>query len=67
MQNPQRRCLGNFADKYLAGDILKAKCGASIRVEVIDRATGQIAPPEAVGDVYLEVQLTDPIAQILKP
>lgn len=49
-QNPQRRCDRNFAEKYLAGDVVKAKCGASIRVEVVDRATGQAASPEQLGE-----------------
>ena len=39
--NPHRRCSVNFAPKYLVNDVLKAKCDANIRVELIDRATGQ--------------------------
>ena len=39
--NPHRRCTVNFAQKYLVHDILRAKCDAPIRVEVIDRNTGQ--------------------------
>ena len=54
-QNPQRRCQGNFASKYLAGDVLKAKCGASIRVEIIDDLSGEAAPKEQVKDIFLEV------------
>jgi len=34
--NPQRVCERNFQKKYLVGDILKAKCGSSIRVELLD-------------------------------
>ncbi|KAL4859186.1 putative aldo-keto reductase 2 [Chlorella vulgaris] len=39
--NPHRRCSVNFSPKYLVNDVLKAKCDAPIRVELIDRATGQ--------------------------
>lgn len=39
--NPHRRCSVNFSNKYLVNDVLRAKCDAPIRVEVIDRATGQ--------------------------
>ena len=39
--NPQRRCSVNFSNKYLVNDVLRAKCDAPIRVEIIDRATGQ--------------------------
>lgn len=55
-QNPRRRCTGNFAEKYLAGDPLKAKCGAAIRVEVIDQDSNEAVLPETVGDISLEVQ-----------
>ena len=57
MQNPHRRCEGNFAGKYLAGDVLKAKCGASIRVEVLDRSTAEsVTNSEALEDIRLEVR-----------
>ncbi|KAK9825131.1 hypothetical protein WJX81_002021 [Elliptochloris bilobata] len=60
LQNPQRRCNHScFAPKYLAGDILKAKCGASIRVEVISRTTGASAPQTLIGDVLLEECILD--------
>ena len=55
VQNPNRRCSGNFSTKYLSGDVLKAKCGASIRVEVVDRATLEPVKGEAIEDIYLEV------------
>lgn len=54
-ENPKRRCDCNFAPKYLAGDILKAKCGASIRVEVIDCLTKKPVTGQHVADVMLEV------------
>lgn len=38
--NPNRRCDVNFDRKYLVNDPLKAKCRATIRVEVVDRVTG---------------------------
>ena len=52
--NPHRRCNVNFAPKYLVNDILKAKCEAPIRVEVIDRTTG-VPLGEDISDVHLEV------------
>jgi len=61
LQNPLRRCNDScFAPKYLAGDILKAKCGASIRVEVISRTTGSAAPQALTGDVLLEARSPAP-------
>lgn len=50
-----RRCTGEFAQKYLSGDAIKAKCGAPIFVEVIDRTTGEAASPDALGGLRLEV------------
>ena len=52
--NPHRRCQVNFDKKYLVNDILKAKCNAPIRVEVIDRATGN-PPEESIPNVVLHV------------
>ena len=52
--NPHRRCTVNFAPKYLVNDILKAKCEASIRVDIIDRATAAPVGDEA-RDIHLEV------------
>lgn len=54
--NPNRRCSVNFAPKYLVNDILKAKCDAPIRIEVIDRATG-VPLGEDIPDVHLEVRV----------
>jgi hypothetical protein len=34
--NPVRSCERNFHKKYLVGDVLKARCGAAIRVELVD-------------------------------
>jgi hypothetical protein len=53
--NPHRRCNVNFAPKYLVNDILKAKCEAPIRVEIIDRATG-VPVGEEIPDVQLEAR-----------
>ena len=44
----------NFAPKYLVNDVLKAKCEAPIRVEIIDRSTG-VPVGEDIPDVHLEV------------
>lgn len=52
--NPHRRCNVNFAPKYLVNDVLKAKCEAPIRVEIIDRATG-VPVGDDIQDVHLEV------------
>lgn len=54
-QNPNRRCSNNFSGKYLAGDVLKAKCGASIRVDIVNRADLEPATPNAIKDIHLEV------------
>ncbi len=56
--NPHRRCNVNFAPKYLVNDVLKAKCDAPIRVEIIDRQTG-VPLGEDIADVHLEVILKD--------
>ena len=53
--NPHRRCNVNFAAKYLVNDVLKAKCEAPIRVEIIDRSTG-VPVGEDIPDVHLEVR-----------
>lgn len=45
----------NFDRKYLVNDVLKAKCGANIRVELIDRHTGQLVDDE-IPDLKLEVR-----------
>lgn len=55
--NPVRLCERNFGKKYLVGDVLKAKCGASIRAEVLD-GTGQLHE-EHVSGVHFEVILVD--------
>ena len=52
--NPHRRCNVNFAPKYLVNDVLKAKCDAPIRVEIIDRQTG-VPLGEDIAEVHLEV------------
>ena len=47
--------MGNFSQKYLSGDQLKAKCGSPIFVEVVDHATGAVAPADWLDDIHLEV------------
>lgn len=54
-QNPNRRCNRTFSPKYLAGDVLKAHCGASIKVSVEDRCTLEPAEPDKLSDINLEV------------
>ena len=56
--NPNRRCCVNFAPKYLVSDFLHAKCDAPIRVEVIDRSTGQIVNTDFQG-ISLELCILD--------
>ena len=55
-QTPHRRCTSTFAGKYLSGDMLKAKCGARIRLEVIDRRTGDSVPAHVLRDTQVEVR-----------
>lgn len=57
-QNPNRRCSANFSSKYLAGDVLKAKCGASIRVDIVTRAALEPASTSATAGIHLEVSLS---------
>jgi hypothetical protein len=53
-----RRCASPFDSKYLVGDTLAARCGAGVRVELVDRATG--APFEGdLPGVSLEVVVLD--------
>lgn len=52
--NPHRRCNVNFSPKYLVNDVLKAKCDANIRVEIIDRQTG-VPLGEDIPQIHLEV------------
>lgn len=54
-QTPHRRCRSTFAGKYLSGDTLKAKCGAVIRMEVVDKRTGDPIPGHLVRDMRIEV------------
>lgn len=64
--NPHRRCNVNFAPKYLVNDILKAKCDAQIRVEVIDRITG--APvTEELPELTLEVRREAVVCSFVDP
>ena len=53
--NPSRRCVVNFDRKYLVHDMLKARCGACIRIELIDRNTG-LPIEEEIPDLKLEVR-----------
>ncbi len=51
--NPSRICKRNLKAKYLIDDHLRAKCGAGLRVEVVDEA-GQCCE-DGLPDVQLEV------------
>ena len=48
----------NFNPRYLVADPLRAKCGSSIRIEIIDRATN-LPFEEDVPGLKLEVYLID--------
>ncbi len=52
--NPSRRCVVNFDRKYLVNDMLKARCNAPIRIELIDRNTG-LPVEEEIPELRLEV------------
>lgn len=60
-QNPNKRCPDsvNFASKYLEKNPLKSKCGASIRIEVVNAATGELAHSQLLQDVQLELSMLD--------
>ncbi|WIA18162.1 hypothetical protein OEZ85_009637 [Tetradesmus obliquus] len=53
--NPSRICKRNLKQKYLIDDHLRAKCGAGLRVEVVDE-NGQCVS-EPVPDMELEVHM----------
>ncbi|WIA37589.1 hypothetical protein OEZ86_014494 [Tetradesmus obliquus] len=56
--NSQRRCSVNFVKKYLVNDTMVARCGAGIRVEVVDRASGKVYDGD-LPDVCLELFVLD--------
>jgi len=58
-QNPSRRCADNFSGKYLSGDALSARCGAPIRLEVIDRMTGEAINDDALANIQVELCVLD--------
>ncbi|KAF8065943.1 sua1 [Scenedesmus sp. PABB004] len=64
--NSQRRCGANFAKKYLVADKVLARCGAPVRVELRDRATGALHDAELDG-VYVELFIVDGGAYDARP
>ncbi|KAI8470506.1 MAG: hypothetical protein J3K34DRAFT_521291 [Monoraphidium minutum] len=58
--NPHRVCERNFQKKYLVGDPLRAKCGASLRVELLDAAGNPVT--EGYPDLTFELTLLDGVA-----
>ncbi|DBB00136.1 TPA: PSII 6.1 kDa protein, variant 2 [Trebouxia sp. C0004] len=60
-QNPNKRCPDsvNFASKYLEKNPLKSKCGASIKIEVVNAATGELAHSQLLQGVQLELSMLD--------
>ncbi|CAD7695266.1 unnamed protein product [Ostreobium quekettii] len=55
-KNPRRRCSIPFEKKYFKGDPVKAKCGASIALELIDTASSKVAES---ADATLELFIVD--------
>lgn len=53
-----RRCALNFDRKYVVGDAMLARCGAVVRVEAVDCATGAAFEGELPG-VRLEMAVLD--------
>lgn len=51
--------------KYLENNPLKSKCNASIRIDVVNAATGVSAHPQRLEDVQLEVNTGTPLLVIL--
>jgi hypothetical protein len=55
----RRRCIGNFAPKYLAPcDVLEAKCGAQIYVVVVDTSNGALVQ-NGLDDAFLRLSIVD--------
>lgn len=46
----------HFASKYLEKNPLRSRCGANIRIEVVDTATGELAHHTSLQGVVLEVR-----------
>lgn len=61
-QNPNKRCPDSvhFASKYLEKNPLRSRCGANIRIEVVDTATGELAHHTSLQGVVLEVRTLHP-------
>jgi hypothetical protein len=58
--NPSRRCAVNFDKKYLVNDVLKAKCQAVIRVEIVERTTNMpIEAGDLRDDMVLQMAILD--------
>lgn len=58
--NPSRRCAVNFDKKYLVNDILKAKCQAVIRVEIVERNSNlPIEINELRDEMILQMSILD--------
>ncbi|KIZ02180.1 hypothetical protein MNEG_5775 [Monoraphidium neglectum] len=58
--NPVRVCERNFQKKYLVGDPLRAKCNASIRLELTDAAGSPVT--HGYPDLTFELTLLDGVA-----
>eukprot|EP00210_Caulerpa_lentillifera_P002739 g2618.t1 len=58
--NPKRGCTTDFGKKYFKGDVLKAKCGGSICVELLNKETMKKASlDEFAPDTVMELCVVD--------
>ena len=58
--NPRRGCKTDFDKKYFKGDIIKAKCGGEIFLELIDPESGQVVlADDPVSNATIELSIVD--------
>lgn len=57
--NPKRGCISDFDKKYFKGDVIKAKCGGAIYLELLDRNGEQIPIDKMVPDALIELSVLD--------
>lgn len=56
--NPSRICTRNLRQKYLIDDHLRAKCGAAVRVELVDDVGRRVVDSAAMGAASVEVRVS---------
>jgi len=57
--NPKRGCTSHFDRKYFKGDIIRAKCGGSLFIEIVDHKGESISPTEIDSDGTIELTIID--------